>query len=69
MVPAEDRQSGNYSVLKRKGNAADNNGGAVKVVRRGINELKIEQVKRPISLDDDDPMDGSNCKRRQITWP
>lgn len=67
-IVSADPQSVNNSILKRKGDAVDDNGGAVKVVRRGINDLKIEQLKRPSSLDDD-PMDGSNCKRRQITWP
>lgn len=57
--------------LKRKGADCPSEGSNVKVVRNGINELKIQKLKRSNSTNDD-PMDGSGCrggKRKPITWP
>lgn len=60
--------------LKRKvpecGDRVHPEGSAVKIVRNGLNELKIEQLKRNRAMNDD-PMDGSTAvsKRKPITWP
>lgn len=71
--PISNAQSSNRIDLKRKATNDTDAGrpemGAVKMVRNGIHELKIEQRKRTSSINDD-PMDGSSkSKRTPITWP
>ena len=71
--PINTNQSSNKVFLKRKAtndtDAGQQEMGAVKVVRNGLHELKIEQRKRTSSINDD-PMDGSSkSKRTPITWP
>lgn len=58
----------NRLVLKRKVTEGGDSGESPeKVVRNGLHGLKL---KRTNSMNDDDPMDGSQgTKRKPITWP
>lgn len=71
-APSECTVQSTKVQLKRKVTDCDKlhpEGSAVKIVRNGINDLQIQQLKRANEFNDD-PMEGRpQLKRKPISWP